>query len=610
MRLDGVDGTLFAVWAPHARAVSVIGDWNGWDPSRDPMRLHEGHGIWERFVAGAAEGHRYKFQMESRSGAPLPAKSDPYATAFEPDEPRTASAVCRLDGYQWGDAAWMAGRERRDALASPISVYEVHLGSWRRAPGGGVLGYRELARQLADHVSDLGFTHVELLPVMEHPFYGSWGYQSTGYFAPTRRHGDPTDFMAFVDHLHQRGIGVILDWVPAHFPNDPHALADFDGAPLYEPDDALAREHPEWGTRTFDYGRPGVRNFLLASALFWLERYHADALRVDAVASMLYRDYGRRPGEWTPNARGGRENLEAIDFVRQLNDVAHGTAGRVGPGGVLTIAEEATAWPKVSRPARAGGLGFDLKWNMGWAHDVLDYLRRDPAERPAHQNLLTFGLMYAWNENFVLPLSHDEVADVRGPSLLGRMPGDEAQRFANLRLLYGFLWAYPGKKLLFMGQEIGQPSAWHHDAELPWGLLRHGRHAGVLALVRDLNALYRAQPALHEIDFEPAGFEWIDCSDAAQSVVSFVRYARDPRDLVVCVCNFGAAPRRGYRIGVPEPGMYREILNTDGAAYGGGNAGNGGAVASEPQPWHGRGQSVSLTLPALGAIWLTPTESR
>ena len=603
MQVDGVPGTFFAVWAPHAQRVSIVGDWNGWDGGRDPMWPHPGAGVWELFVPGVAEGARYKFEIIGPAGERLPLKSDPYATAFEPDEPRTATMITSVSGHEWRDESWMRERGRRSAGTQPMSIYEVHLGSWRRGPGGRFLDYRELGAELADYVAGLGFTHVDLLPVMEHPFYGSWGYQTLGYYAPTRRYGAPRDLMALVDRLHQRGLGVILDWVPAHFPDDPDGLATFDGAPLYEPADPRRRSHPEWHTRVFDHGRPPVANFLLGSALFWLERYHADALRVDAVASMLYLDYGRRPGEWTPNAHGGRENLDAIAFLRRLNELVPAEHP-----GVVTIAEESTAWPQVTRPTRQGGLGFGLKWNMGWAHDVLDYLRRDPIERKHHHALLTFGLVYAWDENFVLPLSHDEVASGQG-SLLGRMPGDGAQRFATLRLLYGLMWAYPGKKLLFMGCEFGQVKAWEHDASLDWHLLEDPRHQGVQRLVGDLNRLCRELRALHQLDFEPAGFEWMDCRDAEQSIIAFVRYAREAGDLVLCVCNFTPVPRTGYRIGVPHPGFYREILNTDGHAYAGGNLGNGGGVASEPVPWHGQSQSVVLTLPPLGALWLQPTGS-
>ena len=600
--LDGVDGVIFAVWAPNAKRVSVVGDWNGWDGRIHPMRLHPGNGVWELFLPGVAEGARYKFEILSGSGAPLALKSDPYAFGFEPDEPRTASVVERLDGYAWGDGAWLAERGRRQALDAPMSVYEVHLGSWRHVPEEGhrSLDYRHAAEQLADYVTELGFTHVELLPVMEHPFYASWGYQTLGYYAPTRRFGRPHDFMAFVDHLHARGIGVLLDWVPAHFPRDPHGLAYFDGTHLYEHADPREREHPDWGTRVFNYGRREVANFLIGNALFWLERYHADGLRVDAVASMIYRDYSRKAGEWVPNVFGGRENLEAIAFLKRLNEVVYGTH----PGAV-TVAEESTAWPMVSRPVHLGGLGFGLKWNMGWMHDVLEYLRHEPVHRKYHHNQLTFGMLYAWSENFVLPLSHDEVVHGKG-SLLAKMPGDDWQRFANLRLLYAFMWAYPGKKLLFMGGEFGQSAEWNHDQSLDWHLLGMGPyHRGLQRLVADLNRLYRADPSLHQQDCEPAGFAWMDCSDAQQSVVAFARFARDQGRLTLCVCNFTPVPRHGYRVGVPLPGLYREALNSDSGFYGGSDVGNGGGVHSNPLPWHGQPHSVLLSLPPLGAVWLT-----
>jgi 1,4-alpha-glucan branching enzyme len=600
-RVSGVDGYRFAVWAPNARRVSVVGDWNGWDGRRHPMRLHPANGIWELFVPGVGDHVRYKFEILSASGAPLALKADPFAFAFEPDTPRTAAVTCPLDRRVWGDQAWMAERGRRHALREPLSVYEVHLGSWRRVPeeGDRFLSYRELAPRLADHVTALGFTHVELLPMMEHPFYGSWGYQTIGYYAPTRRYGEPDDFMAFVDHLHQRGIGVILDWVPAHFPQDPHGLAYFDGTHLYEHSDPRLREHPDWGTRVFNYGRTEVANFLIGNALFWLDRYHLDGLRVDAVASMLYLDYSRKPGEWIPNVHGGRENLEAITFVKRLNEVVYGAHPDV-----IMVAEESTSWPQVSRPVYLGGLGFGFKWNMGWMHDVLDYLRHEPVHRKFHHNQLTFGMLYAWSENFVLPLSHDEVVHGKG-SLIGKMPGDEWQRFANLRLLYGFMWAYPGKKLLFMGGELGQSAEWNHDRSLDWHLLEAGPyHRGLQRLVADLNRLYRGEPALHERDADPAGFRWMDCSDADGSVVAFCRFARDERGIVLCAANFTPVVREGYRIGVPRAGYYVEAVNTDSEYYGGGNVGNGPGVRSEPIPCHGQPWSVSLTLPPLGALLL------
>jgi 1,4-alpha-glucan branching enzyme len=592
IRLEGVDGVLFAVWAPNARRVSVVGDWNAWDGRRQPMRLHPGNGIWELFVPGVGEGAPYKFEILDARGTLLALKADPLAFAFEPDLPRTASVVADLDRHEWHDAAWVGTRARRDPRAAPLSIYEVPLGSWRRRAGdeGQFLGYRELAEQLADYAVDMGFTHVELLPVMEHPYYPSWGYQTVGYYAPTRRYGTPTDFMAFVDHLHQRGIGVILDWVPAHFPKDENGLVFFDGTHLYEHADPREREHPDWGTRVFNYGRREVANFLIASALFWLDRYHVDGLRVDAVASMIYRDYSRKAGEWVPNKYGGRENLEAIEFLKRLNEVVH----QSHPG-TLMVAEESTAWPMVSRPVYVGGLGFGFKWNMGWMHDVLDYMGHDPIHRKYHHNRLTFGLLYAWTENFVLPLSHDEVVYGKG-SLLRKMPGDDWQRFANLRLLYAFMWAYPGKKLLFMGGEFGQWNEWNHDRGLDWPLLDAGPyHRGLRALVVDLNRLYRGERALHQLDAE-------------QSVVSFCRSGTDRQDLVLCVLNFTPIVRHRYRVGVPRPGHYAELVNTDSQIYGGSNVGNDGGVTADDTPWHGQPWSVSLTLPPLGGLLLRVRE--
>jgi 1,4-alpha-glucan branching enzyme len=601
--VDGVAGVAFAVWAPNASRVSVVGDFNRWDGRRHPMRLHPGNGIWEIFVPALGEGERYKFEIHARSGVPMPLKADPYAFAFELETPRTASVVTRLDGYAWGDGAWMAERARLNALDRPMAIYEVHLGSWMRVPeeGNRFLGYRELADRLVEYCRDLGYTHVELLPVTEHPFYGSWGYQTIGYFAPTRRFGTPHDFMYLVDRLHQAGIGVILDWVPAHFPRDPHGLAFFDGTHLYEHDDPRLREHPDWGTRIFNYGRHEVANFLLGNALFWLERYHVDALRVDAVASMLYLDYSRKPGEWVPNRFGGRENLEAIGFLKRFNEVVH----RAAPG-AFTVAEESTSWPLVSRPLYVGGLGFTFKWNMGWMHDLLDYMQKDPVHRKHHHDRVTFGLLYAWHENFVLPLSHDEVVHGKG-SLHGKMPGDDWQKFAHLRAFYGFMYGHPGKKLLFMGGEFGQTREWSHDRSLDWHLIDEGPyHRGLKILVADLNRVYRAEPALYEVDYEPAGFSWIDCSDAQQSVVAFVRRARDPEDFVLFVPNFTPVPRHGYRVGVPAPGYYRELINTDAAVYGGGNVGNDGGVWAEPTPWQGQPYSVRLTLPPLATLVLKP----
>jgi 1,4-alpha-glucan branching enzyme len=601
--LDGVAGVVFAVWAPNARRVSVVGDFNQWDGRWHPMRRHPGAGIWELFVPGLGEGSRYKFEILGQDGALLALKADPFAFEFEVEEPRTASVVASLDGYEWDDPGWAAERGRRNALDAPIAIYEVHLGSWRRVPeeGNRFLTYRELGEALGDYARDLGYTHVELLPVGEHPFYGSWGYQQIGAFAPTRRYGTAKDFMAFVDALHRRGLGVILDWVPAHFPRDPHGLAYFDGTHLYEHADPRRREQSDWGTLVFNYGRHEVANYLIGNALYWLERYHLDGLRVDAVASMLYLDYSKRPGEWLPNRHGGNENLEAIAFIRRFNEIVY----RYHPD-AITVAEESTSWPMVSRPTYVGGLGFGLKWNMGWMHDVLDYMRHDPVHRKYHHNALTFGLLYAWHENFVLPLSHDEVVHGKG-SLHAKMPGDDWQRFAGLRALYAFMYGHPGKKHLFMGGEFGQTREWNHDTSLDWHLLGMGPyHRGLQGLVRDLNRVYRTEPALHQVDFEPAGFEWMDCSDAEQSVVVFVRRARDPRDLVLVACNFTPVPHPGYRVGVPVGGFYRELLNTDAGHYGGSNVGNAGGVRADAWPWGGQPWSVSLTLPPLGVVMLKP----
>jgi 1,4-alpha-glucan branching enzyme len=600
---DGVAGVVFAVWAPNARRVSVVGDFNGWDGRRHVMRLHPANGIWEIFIPDVAEGTRYKFEIRSRSGEPIALKSDPYAFAFEPDTPRTAAVVVPLQTYGWRDTAWMQARARLHPYDGPVSIYEVHLGSWMRVPeeGDRFLTYPELAERLGAYVRDMGYTHVELLPVMEHPFYGSWGYQVIGYFAPTRRYGSPQDFMAFVDRLHAQGIGVLLDWVPAHFPKDPHGLGYFDGTHLYEHADTRMGEHADWGTLIFNYGRNEVANFLLGNALFWLDRYHVDGLRMDAVASMLYLDYSREAGQWLPNEFGGRENVAAMSFLRRLNELVH----RDRPG-IVVAAEESTSWPMVSRPTYLGGLGFGFKWSMGWMHDVLDYMSRDPVHRKYHHNRLTFGLLYAFSENFILPLSHDEVVHGKG-SLLQKMPGDEWQRFANLRSLYGFMYAHPGKKLLFMGGEFAQRREWSHDRSLDWHLLDAGPfHRGVQSLVRDLNHLYRAERALHELDFDHAGFQWIDCSDWEQSIVAFLRRARVPSDFLVVVCNFTPVVRHGYRVGVPREGFYRELLNTDAAAYGGGNVGNAGGVRSEPTPAQGQPHSIAITLPPLAVLFLEP----
>ena len=593
--VEGVAGVVFATWAPQAQRVSVVGDFNGWDGRRHPMRSHPG-GVWDLFLPGVAPGALYKFELRGPGGS-LQLKSDPYARHLE-QRPRTASIVAADPAHRWRDAEWLAARTGRDWLRAPMSIYELHAGSWRRHADGRWYSYRELAEQLVPYVKALGFTHLELLPVMEHPFDGSWGYQTLGYYAPTSRFGTPDDFRAFVDRCHAAGLGVLLDWTPGHFPADAHGLARFDGAPLYEYADPRLGAHPDWGTLVFDYGRPEVRNFLLGSALYWIEEFHLDGLRVDAVASMLYLDYSRKPGEWVPNRHGGRENLEAIGFLQQLNAVVH----ERHPGAVV-IAEESTAWPQVTRPTWVGGLGFSMKWNMGWMHDTLRYLALDPIHRQYHHNELSFGLLYAHSENFVLPLSHDEVVHGKG-SLLEKMSGDDWRKFAQLRLLLAYQWTYPGKKLLFMGQELAQRREWNHDRALDWALLEQAPHRGVQALVADLNRLYASRPALHRGDFAAEGFEWIDCHDALQSVLSFLR--RDGAASLAVVLNFTPVPRQGYRIGVPAPGRYRECLNTDAAVYGGANIGNFGGVTSEPVPWMGRPHSVVLTLPPLAALVLEP----
>ena len=588
-------GAHFAVWAPNARAVSVVGDFNGWDPAAHPMQPRwDSSGIWERFVEGVPAGACYKYCITAGNGDAFD-KADPFAF-FAEVPPLTASRAWALD-YTWNDAEWMAKRREHNALGAPMAVYEVHLGSWRRRDGQ-FLSYREAADELAQYVAEMGFTHVELMPIGEHPFYGSWGYQSTGYFAPTSRYGTPQDLMYLVDTLHQRGIGVILDWVPSHFPDDPHGLGQFDGTYLYEHQDPRQGYHPEWHSSIFNCGRNEVRAFLLSSAHHWLARYHFDGLRVDAVASMLYLDYARKEGEWVPNRYGGRESLEAIDFLRMLNESVY----RDFPD-VQTVAEESTAWPMVSRPTYLGGLGFGLKWNMGWMHDTLAYFREDPIHRKYHHNHLTFSLIYAFNENFVLPLSHDEVVHGKG-SLIGKQPGDSWQQFAGMRLLLGYMWAHPGKKLLFMGGEFGQRREWTHEGELEWWVLQYPDHAGLQRWVKDLNRVYRDHGALWEVDFEPAGFEWIDASDNEASVISFVRRARDGRT-VVAVCNFTPIPRSNYLLGVPQPGYWREVANSDAHEYGGSGMGNLGGVASNPAPAHGRMHSITLTLPPLAILLLT-----
>ncbi|GMV86458.1 MAG: 1,4-alpha-glucan branching enzyme GlgB [Dehalococcoidia bacterium] len=591
---DGVPGVNFAVWAPNARAVSVVGDFNDWTEGAHPLANLGPSGIWEGFVPGAAGGQRYKFAIASNLGGTF-LRADPFAFYAE-EPPATASIVHDL-AYEWGDAAWMAGRAAHNRHDGPISIYEMHLGSWMRDPDGNrLLTCRELAPKLARYLVDHGFTHVEFLPVMEHPFYGSWGYQTTGYFAATSRYGTPQDFMYLVDVLHQHGIAVILDWVPSHFPSDEFALANFDGSHLFEHADPRRGYHPDWGSLIFNYGRHEVRAFLLSSALFWLEVFHADGLRVDAVASMLYLDYSRKEGEWIPNVYGGREDLDAISFLRQLNEAAYA----LDPG-IQMFAEESTAWPGVSRPTYLGGLGFGFKWDMGWMHDTLKYIAEDPVHRKYHHNLLTFRALYGFTENFVLALSHDEVVHGKG-SLLGKMPGDDWQKFANLRALLAYMWCLPGKKLLFMGAEFGQWAEWNHESSLDWHLAQYDRHGGLQRLVGDLNALYRGTAALHRTDCDPVGFEWIDCHDADQSTLSFLRRTADGKEVLAVVCNFTPVPRPNFRIGVPVPGHWREVLNTDAPIYGGSGQGNLGGVDTVPIPSHDEPQSLLITLPPLAVV--------
>jgi 1,4-alpha-glucan branching enzyme len=580
----------------------VVGDFNIWDGRRHPMRLHPGAGIWELFIPGLAEGERYKYEIKPRDGTVPLLKADPYAFAAE-RPPNTASIICHTDHHQWQDQAWIEARQRRDLYPRPMNIYEVHLGSWRRRPeeGDRWLSYRELAETLVPYAKDMGFTHIELLPITEFPFDGSWGYQPTSLFAPTSRFGTPTDFQFFVDACHRAGLGVILDWVPGHFPNDPHGLAEFDGSKLFEHADPRQGLHKDWNTLIYNYGRAEVAEFLLSSALFWFDRYHIDGLRVDAVASMLYLDYSRKPGEWVPNRFGGNENLDAVAFLKRLNETSYGRFG-----GIITVAEESTAWPMVSRPTFEGGLGFGFKWNMGWMHDTLSYMQEDPINRAYHHEKLTFGLLYAFTENFILPLSHDEVVHGKR-SILGRMPGDRWQRFANLRAYYGFMYGHPGKKLLFMGDEFGQEREWNHDQSLDWHLLGDELHQGVLNLVRDLNTLIQKSTALHELDHEHAGFQWIDASDRSSSIVSFQRSGRAPGDHVVVIVNFTPVVRTDYRIGMPSEGPYREIFNSDDRRYGGSGVGNKGTLVPQALSWHGRAHSVPLTLPPLSAIYLAPT---
>ena len=595
---NGVAGAVFALWAPNARRVTVIGSFNNWNPTSHQLQPRGSSGIWEGFIPGVTKGALYKFHIDSTQHGFRAEKADPVAILDE-KPPRTASVVWDLD-YTWKDAAYLHNRAAANTTHAPISIYEVHLGSWMRVSEehNRPLSYREIAPRLADHVNRLGFTHVELLPIMEHPFYGSWGYQTTGYFAPTSRYGTPQDFMYLVDCLHQHNIGVILDWVPSHFPSDGHGLAYFDGTHLFEHSDSRQGFHPDWKTHIFNYGRAEVRSFLMSSAMFWLDKYHIDGLRVDAVASMLYLDYSRKEGEWIPNQFGGRENLEAIDFLRRFNLEAY----KEHPD-IQTYAEESTSYPMVSRPSHLGGLGFGFKWDMGWMHDTLKYFQQDPIHRQYHHNKLTFRMLYSWHENFVLPLSHDEVVHGKG-SLIGKMPGDEWQRFANLRLLYAYMYAQPGKKLLFMGDEFGQVSEWSHDRSLDWNVLQYPVHSGLMAFVAQLNRLYSSEPAMHWFDNDPRGFEWVDCNDAPASIISLLRKTESPADTILVVCNFTPVPRLGYMVGVPTGGYWKELLNSDAKEYNGSGAGNMGGTEALPEKTHGRPHSLRLTLPPLGALFL------
>jgi len=602
---DGVAGTWFAVWAPNAERVSVIGDFNGWQSGTHPLHArHDESGIWEGFIPDIGKGTVYKYRVESRYHNFRADKGDPFCFTWEVP-PRTGSIVWDLD-YSWGDDDWMRRRGDINRLESPISIYEVHLGSWRRVPedSNRPLTYREMAHQLSEYVAEMGYTHVEFLPVMEHPFYGSWGYQTVGYFAPTSRYGTPQDFMYLIDHLHQKGIGVILDWVPSHFPGDEHGLAYFDGTHLFEHMDSRQGYHPDWKSYIFNYGRNEVRGFLISSALYWLEKYHVDGLRVDAVASMLYLDYSRQEGEWIPNKFGGRENLEAIDFLRTFNETVYGRHPDI-----QTYAEESTAWPMVSRPKYVGGLGFGMKWNMGWMNDTMKYFQQDPLFRKYHHNQLTFSIWYAFTENFVLSISHDEVTHGKG-ALAGKMPGNEWEKSANLRAFFGYMFAHPGKKLLFMGTELGQWREWNHDESLEWHVLEYPSHAGMQRWVRDLNTCYRGEPALHEVEFSNDGFEWIDFHDWENSIVSFLRRARDGREMIAVVCNLTPVPRINYRVGVPRGGYWQEILNSDAQIYGGGGQGNFGGIEAAPIPSHGRYYSLSVLLPPLSVIYFRSGRNR
>ncbi len=598
-RHQGVDGTAFAVWAPNAEGVRVVGDFVGWESPMLPMRNLGESGIWEIFVPDVGPGALYKYWLLHPDGA-WAYKSDPAAQAMEVP-PRTASVVT-ISSFTWTDQEWMADRRRADPINRPVSMYEVHLGSWRHRSEEPArpLSYQELGDQLGAYASDMGFTHVELMPIGEHPFGGSWGYQVSGYYAPTARYGSPDELRGMIDTLHRHGVGVVLDWVPGHFPRDEFALNRFDGTALYEHLDPRLGVHPDWGTAIFNYGRREVRNFLVANALYWLDEFHADGLRVDAVASMLYLDYSRKEGEWLPNRFGGRENLDAIDFIREVNTLIY----QAHPG-ALMIAEESTSWPGVSHPTYTGGLGFGMKWNMGWMHDTLDYFGHDPVHRRFHHNTLTFSMVYAWSENFLLPLSHDEVVHGKG-SLLARMPGDDWRKFANLRALFGYQWAHPGKQLLFMGSEWGQRAEWNADRSLDWFLLEQPLHRGIQQLVKDLNLAYRSEPALFERDFDPSGFRWIDASNADANVIAFLRYSAAGDRHLACVCNLSPVPRYSYRLGLPAAGPYREVLNTDSHFYGGSNVGSLGEIHSEPTPWHGLPHSAAITLPPLATVWLAP----
>ena len=590
---DGIRGVRFAVWAPNAENVTVAGEFNEWDIRRHPMRRRNG-GFWELFIPGLGEGAAYKYNVRSRFAGHQQLKADPYAFLCE-TPPKSASVVWNIDRYQWNDGAWFEHRAKTDWLKSPVSIYEVHAESWMRNPQGQPLTYREMAVKLVEYVTRMGYTHIELLPIMEHPFSGSWGYQVIGYFAPTARFGTPDDFKYFVDRCHQAGIGVLVDWVPAHFPKDAHGLVFFDGTALYEHADPRKGEHHDWGTLIFNYGRNEVRTFLISNALFWLKEYHIDGLRVDAVASMLYLDYSRQPGEWLPNQFGGNENLEAIDFLRRFNELAHQSPG------VFTAAEESTAFPGVSKPVYLNGLGFTMKWNMGWMHDMLEYFSKDPVYRKFQHNSITFSLLYAFTENFVLPISHDEVVHGKS-SLFSKMPGDEWRQFANVRAFLAYMWGHPGKKLLFMGQDIGQREEWNSGGQVRWELLEFDYHRKLQALVRELNRLYRSSPALYQVDFNYRGFEWVDFRDSANSIIAFLRRAEDPADFILFCCNFAPVPRTGYGFGVPEEGFYEEILNTDSELFGGSNLGNGGLVSTRPIPMHGRKCSIAVTLPPLAVV--------